>query len=63
MFLDGRLRALTAEKRRLAARSDLQRRTLGLEYVLAKASARRQWADLLGGVALAGRLLRLFRRR
>ncbi|EFL50199.1 conserved hypothetical protein [Solidesulfovibrio fructosivorans JJ]] len=57
MFLDGELRKLEAEKRRLALRGDINRRLLGLEWGLAGASLRRGFSDLTAGMRLARRLL------
>ncbi len=63
MFLDGRLRALEDEKKRLLARSALHRRLLGLEWGLVRTGAARQWARLADGMDLVSRLLGLARRR
>lgn len=62
MFLDGQLRRLAQEKRRLVLRGELQRRMLGLEWSLAKAAVHRRWEGFFDGLDIAGRLVRLLRR-
>ena len=63
MFLDGRLRALEGEKKRLCARAALERRLLTVEWGMARAGAAREWSRLRDGWNLAARLLGLLRRR
>ena len=63
MFLDGPLRALTAEKKRLVLRGELDRKLLRLEWGLAGASLRRRFADVAAGMSLARNLLSFLRRR
>ncbi|MEA4858264.1 MAG: hypothetical protein AAGU21_05365 [Solidesulfovibrio sp.] len=62
MFLDGQLRRIAEEKRRLVMRGELERRLLRLEWGLAGTAARRSWAGLFDGLDVAGRLLRWLRR-
>ncbi|WP_428562963.1 MAG: hypothetical protein ACP59X_22775 [Solidesulfovibrio sp. DCME] len=62
MFLDGQLRRIDAEKRRLATRAELERRLVRLEWGLAKTALSRPFAGFSEGLEVAGRLLRWLRR-
>lgn len=63
MFLDGQLRALAADRQRLALRGDLKRRLAQLEWRIARGCVRRTVSDLTLGMTLAERLIGFLRGR
>ncbi len=63
MFLDRQLRALEADKKRLALHAELNQRLAQLEVLSAKSAVRRLLSGPTLGVTLAGWIHKLLRHR
>ena len=61
MFLDGQLRELESRRRKLALRGELGRRLGTLEAGLVRTAMRRALTRVSLGMALARRILEIFR--